>query len=224
VTREDAPIWLRRLAERVDEIDMVFPRSVVPAEGGRRSAVLILFGPADDGGADVLLTQRAASLRSHAGQVAFPGGGMDPGDDGPVGAALREAWEETGLVSAGVEVLGSLPDLFLPPSGYVVTPVLGWWATPSPVGPVDPAEVARVVRVPLAEVLDPANRFTVQHPSGYRGPGFGVRDLFVWGFTAGLLARILREAGLERPWDADRLVPLPDPRVPDVVSTRQEST
>jgi 8-oxo-dGTP pyrophosphatase MutT (NUDIX family) len=223
VTAEQAPGWLRRLAGRLDQIDLVFPRSAVPPEGGRRSAVLILFGPAQDGsGADVLLTQRAPDLRAHAGQVAFPGGAMDPDDDGPVGAALREAWEETGLVTEGVEVLGALPDLYLPPSGYVVTPVLAWWARPSAVGPVDPEEVARVVRVPLGEILDPANRFTVQHPSGYVGPGFAVRELFVWGFTAGLLARILSEAGVEVPWDRAKLVPLPDPLAVDPVSVRQE--
>jgi 8-oxo-dGTP pyrophosphatase MutT (NUDIX family) len=223
VTAEQAPGWLRRLASRLDQIDLVFPRSAVPPEGGRRSAVLILFGAAEDGsGADVLLTQRAPDLRAHAGQVAFPGGAMDPDDDGPVGAALREAWEETGLVAEGVEVLGTLPDLYLPPSGYVVTPVLAWWASPSPVGPVDLEEVARVVRVPLGEVLDPANRFTVQHPSGYVGPGFAVRELFVWGFTAGLLARILSEAGIEEPWDRAKLVPLPDPLAVDPVSVRQE--
>ena len=75
---------------------------------------------------------------------------------------------------------------------------------------VDPAEVARVVRVPLAELLDPAHRFTVTHPSGYVGPAFDVDGLFVWGFTAGLLARVLALAGLERPWDTGDRRPLPE--------------
>ena len=101
-----------------------------------------------------------------------------------------------------------MADLFLPPSGFVVTPVLAWWTRPSPVGPVDPREVARVVRAPLEELVDPANRFSVQHPSGYTGPGFAVGGLFVWGFTAGLLASVLAEAGLERPWDPTRFEPL----------------
>ena len=112
--------------------------------------MLILFGPgltsagedgdrSGAGSVDVLLTQRAVDLRSHPGQVAFPGGAMDAGDASPVAAALREAREETGLDPAGVEVLGSMADIFLPPSGYVVTPVLAWWRQPSPVGAGRPA-------------------------------------------------------------------------------------
>ncbi len=170
----------------------------------RRSAVLVLFGEGEDG-PDLLLTERSAALRAHAGQVAFPGGAIDPDDDGPVGAALREACEETGLDPAGVVVAGTLPDLYLPVSDFAVTPVLAWWRTPSPVRPVDPAEVAKVARVPVAALADPANRFRWQHPSGYIGPGFHAGGLFVWGFTAGIVDRLLHLAGWERPWDTGRL-------------------
>jgi 8-oxo-dGTP pyrophosphatase MutT (NUDIX family) len=203
--------WLARVA-RLPEVAR--PRDLsrfpVPEDGGRPSAVLLLFGTADDGAPDVLLTQRADTMRRHPGQVSFPGGAQDPSDDGPVAAALREAQEETGLDPRGVDVLGTLPALYLPPSGFVVTPVLGWWRTPSPVRVVDPAEVSAVVRVPLAELLDSANRSSVRHPSGYVGPAFEAGGLFVWGFTAGLLSRVLALSGLERPWDRDRHVPLPD--------------
>jgi 8-oxo-dGTP pyrophosphatase MutT (NUDIX family) len=203
--------WLERLV-RVPEVarPQDLSRFPVPDEGGRPSAVLLLFGADDDGAPDVLLTQRADTMRKHPGQVSFPGGAQDPTDAGPVAAALREAHEETGLDPAGVDVIGTLPPLYLPPSGFVVTPVLAWWRDPSPVRAVDAAEVAAVVRVPLAELLDPANRSTVRHPSGYLGPAFEARGLFVWGFTAGLLARVLALAGLERPWDRSRRVPLPD--------------
>ena len=163
---------------------------------------------------DVLLTQRADSLRSHPGQVSFPGGSLDPTDAGPAECAVREAVEETGLHADGVDVLGELPALYLPPSGFVVTPVLAYWRTSSPVAAVDQGEVARVVRVPLVELLDPANRVTTRHPSGFVGPAFTVRGLFVWGFTAGLLARVLALAGLEHPWDRERVVDLP----PDVLA------
>ena len=78
----------------------------------RRSAVLILFGEGPRG-PDVLLIEKSAHLRSHAGQPAFPGGGVDPGDDYPVGTALREAEEEAGIDPAGVRVLATLPELFL---------------------------------------------------------------------------------------------------------------
>jgi hypothetical protein len=91
----------------------------------------------------------------------------------------------------------------------VVTPELGWWRAPSPVRAAAPAEVAAVHRVPLAELVDPANRLRVTHPSGYVGAAFHVRGMLVWGFTGGLLDRVLAIAGWERPWDAGRVEPLP---------------
>ena len=187
-----------------------FSRSLPPDEGGRQSAVLILFGPGAEGGQDVVLTQRSHSMRSHAGQVSFPGGALDPTDAGPVSAALREAQEEVGLDPAGVEVVAELPALYLPPSNFVVTPVLAWWAQPSPISIVDHLEVARVLRVPLAELIDPARRFTVTHPSGFVGPAFDVDGLLVWGFTAGLLSTVIELAGLERSWDTGEHRPLPE--------------
>ncbi|MGL5857982.1 MAG: NUDIX hydrolase [Angustibacter sp.] len=156
----------------------------------------------------MLLTERAASLRSHPGQVSFPGGTVDPQDDGPVGAALREAAEETGLNPAGVEVVGLLPELYLHASDHRVTPVLAWWRAPSPVTAVDPAEVARVELVPVAELIDPGNRFSAVHPRGYRGPAFAVRGLAIWGFTAELLSRVLELSDLALPWDRSRVIPV----------------
>lgn len=210
----DLPIdWLERIAAvpgRARAADL--SRFVPPDDGGRPSAVLILFSDGADAtgnGPDVLLTERAATMRSHPGQVSFPGGALEADDRGPVAAALREAEEETGLDPAGVDVLGELPSLFLPPSGYVVTPVLARWRSPSVVSAVDEAEVARVVRAPLDELLEPANRFVSRHPSGYLGPAFRVQGLYVWGFTAGLLSRLLALAGLERPWDRTREEDLP---------------
>jgi 8-oxo-dGTP pyrophosphatase MutT (NUDIX family) len=207
------PDWLDRIAgvpgrARAEDLS----RFVPPDDGGRPSAVLMLFSAGDDdagAGPDVLLTERAATMRSHPGQVSFPGGALEVDDDGPVDAALREATEETGLDRSGVDVLGQLPSLFLPPSGFVVTPVLARWRSPSRVAVVDEAEVARVVRAPLDELLDPANRFVSRHPSGYLGPAFRVQGLYVWGFTAGLLSRLLSIAGLERPWDTSRQEDLP---------------
>lgn len=184
----------------------------VPAQGGRASAVLLSFS-VGDAGPQVLLTVRADGLRSHPGQVAFPGGSVDPGE-GLRACALREAEEETGLDPSGVVVLGELPDLYLPPSGYLVTPVLAWEPEPGPVDVRDPGEVAAVVRVPVAELVDPAARVRVRHrPSGFVGPAFEVRGLLVWGFTGMLLASVLRLAGWERPWD-QTAVPVDAPVVP----------
>jgi 8-oxo-dGTP pyrophosphatase MutT (NUDIX family) len=198
------PGWLQPLADALPEVRPEdLSRFLPPETGGRHSAVLILFGEGPQG-PDVLYIERAATLRSHAGQPAFPGGATDEDDEGPVAAALREAEEEVGLDPSGVEIVGTLPDLFLPPSGFVVTPVIAWWRDPHDVHPVDEAEVAAVARVPLAELADPANRLRVTHPSGFLGPAFEVGGMLVWGFTAGLTDRLLALGGWERPWDASR--------------------
>jgi 8-oxo-dGTP pyrophosphatase MutT (NUDIX family) len=200
---EDLPGWFEPLATRAREIDgRDLSRFLPPDDGsGRASAVLIALTGTDAGPA-VLLIERAADLRKHAGQVAFPGGSLDPTDASLETAALREAQEEVGLDPASVEVVTELPALFIPVSGFVVTPVLAWWRAPHAVRAVDPAEVAQVALVPLAELADPANRFRVRHPSGLVGPGFAAGGLFVWGFTAGLLDRVLSFGGWERPWDS----------------------
>jgi len=186
-----------------------FSRFAPPDEGGRPSAVLMLFGPSIGGGEDVVLTERSHSMRSHAGQVSFPGGSIDPDDSGPVSAALREAQEEVGLDPYGVQIVAELPDLYLAHSNFVVTPVLAWWSEPSPISVVDRSEVARVLRVPLSELTDPARRFSVTHPSGFVGPAFDVDGLLVWGFTAGLISKLIQLAGLERSWDRTDQRPLP---------------
>jgi 8-oxo-dGTP pyrophosphatase MutT (NUDIX family) len=197
------------------------PPLLPPARGGRPSAVLVLFaggaGGADGAvgahGAgtpdspDLLLIQRSEGLRLHAGQPAFPGGAID-GDEGPVAAALREAAEEVGLDPGGVDVLGTLPEVFIERTGFRVVPVLAWWRQPCAVAPVDPREVAAVERVGLAELADPAARLMVRMPSGRTAPGFRVRGMLIWGFTAALVDRLLALAGWERPWDAAMVMDL----------------
>jgi 8-oxo-dGTP pyrophosphatase MutT (NUDIX family) len=202
----DLPEYVQRLVAHAGELPL-WHRHGEASDTARRSAVLILFGEGP-GGPDVLLIEKSAHLRSHAGQPAFPGGGADPGEDYPVGTALREAHEEAGVDPAGVRVLATLPALFLGPSDNLVVPVVGWWDDPREVTTGDPREVARVARVPLAELVDPAHRFRVRHPAGYVGPAFGVAGMVVWGFTAGLLDAVLQAAGLDRPWDAGDVRPL----------------
>ncbi|HKS98266.1 MAG TPA: CoA pyrophosphatase [Rugosimonospora sp.] len=202
------PTWWSPLLQRVAESRTHdFSRLPVPADGGRPSAVLILLGEAAPGQPDVVILERAADMRHHAGQPAFPGGAADPGDRDAAATALREAYEEIGLDPDSVDVLATLPPLWIPVSRFVVTPVLAWWRREHPVAPRDPAEVARVERVPVAELTDPANRIRLRHPSGYVGSAFRVRQMLVWGFTAGVLDALLTMAGWSQPW-SERAAPV----------------
>jgi 8-oxo-dGTP pyrophosphatase MutT (NUDIX family) len=199
------PAWLEpvRRAARAISVDQLTRFAPPDDSETRAGAVLLLFGEGA-AGPDLLLTERAHDMRSHPGQVSFPGGSIDSTDAGPEAAALREAHEETGLDPDGVDVFATLPELWLPPSNFAVTPVLGWWRSESPVSVVDPREVHAVLRVPIEELLDPLHRVSVQHPSGWRGPAFLIgddKDLLLWGFTAGIVDRLFDFIGWTRPWD-----------------------
>jgi len=199
------PGWLERIRAGASTIGGADLTRFLPPEDAdaKDGAVLMLFGEGP-AGPDLLFTERAHDMRSHPGQISFPGGKVEPGDLTPRDTALREAQEEVGLDPSGVDVLVDLPRLWLPPSNFAVTPVLAWWREESPVGVVDPAEVHSVFRVPIEELLDPTHRITVTHPSGYASPGFLVgpdKDLILWGFTAGLVNKLFEYVGLTRPWD-----------------------
>lgn len=197
----DLPDWLTPLVTGTAGLDPdAFGRLAPPATGARPAAVLMLFGAGHDG-PDLLLLRRADTLDSHPGQVAFPGGGTDPADDGPVGTALREAAEEVGLRPDGVRPVALLPPLYVPVSRFQVTPVLAHWQRPSPVRAVDPAETAAVARVPVSMLADPAHRIMVRNPSGFVSPGYLVPGMLVWGFTGWLVTMLLQVGGWERPWD-----------------------
>jgi 8-oxo-dGTP pyrophosphatase MutT (NUDIX family) len=213
VSAPDLPDWLRPVEQAAREISASDLTRFTPPPGGdaRPGAVLMLFGEGDQGG-ELLLTERAHDMRSHPGQVSFPGGSLDPGED-VVAAALREAEEEVGLDPSSVTVFGRLPELWLPPSNFAVTPVLGWWHEPAEVSVVSRAEVHAIHHVPIAELVDPTHRITVRMPrGGYESPGFLIgpdHDVILWGFTGGIIARMLDFLGWSQPWDESRVQDLP---------------
>lgn len=143
----------------------------------------------------LILTKRSSHLKHHPGQIAFPGGKVDPGDDGPVGAALREAEEEIALPRASVEILGELP-AHQTVTGYHVTPVLGWIRDEFQPIP-EPGEVDEIFTVPLTHILNPANyliqsRLWLGAPRHYYTVPYG--PYYIWGATARILRGIAERA------------------------------
>lgn len=205
------PDWLTPLATRAATVTApeLWRPPISSDRPQRPAAILVLLGDDAAHGPDVLLIQRARQLRTHGGQIAFPGGGMEPGDVDSATTALREAAEETGLDPNGVHVLTTLPEVWVPVSDNVVTPVLAYWSDPTPVFAADPLEVAAVHRVPIADLADPTRRVRARHPRGFLGPAFDLGNVFIWGFTAGLLDRLLHIAEWERPWDHSVVVDVP---------------
>jgi 8-oxo-dGTP pyrophosphatase MutT (NUDIX family) len=218
-----APPWLTPLIDNTDRVPTAYRRRVPPdvfaalsaaktAGTPRDAAVLVLFsGPPDAAGsppadADLLVTVRASTLRHHAGQAAFPGGATDPGDEGPVHTAFREAAEETGIDTGRIQALATLPRMFIPPSGFYVVPVLAYSPDPGPVSVVDESETAIVARVPVRAFVNPDNRLMVYRDVNSRrwaGPAFLLNEMLVWGFTGQIIAALLDVAGWAVPWNTD---------------------
>lgn len=172
---------------RGDDVDL-------PAEGLVPAAVLIAFTDRSDPG--ILLTLRNAHLRKHAGQVAFPGGRIDLGDDGPIGAALREAEEEIGLRSRDVEIVGT-SDSYRTGTGYLITPVIGV-VPPDMVFRPHAAEVDAIFEPPVAHLLDPANY--AEREAEWNGRLRRYRETFwsdyhIWGATASILTNLASRIG-----------------------------
>ena len=164
----------------------------LPAERARPAAVLMPLVDRPDG-LKVLLTQRAAHLKNHAGQVSFPGGRLEEQDESPLAAALRETEEEIGLTRDFVRVVGYL-ESHLVFTGFHVVPVVAF-VTPGFTLRPDPKEVAEVFEVPLAQVLDAAN-----HSTRTRDVAGGVLHIYnievggrvIWGVTAGMIMSLYR--------------------------------
>lgn len=168
-----------------------------------QAAVLVAIRGQELEDSSVLLTHRSPVMRSHSGQVAFPGGRRDPEDASATAAALREAWEETALPSGDVTVLGELSELFIHVTGNLVVPVLAHWHGDTKPTIASPEEVDEVFCARLSDLTDPSQRVTVQWGNWY-GPAFWNNGYLIWGFTAGVLAGMFGAAGWERPWNEDK--------------------
>lgn len=206
-TSHGSPHWLRRAkADSTEEVRdaavlMLFSRggAALTEAGECELPRLAEIGVAD---VDIVLLERARTLRHHPGQVAFPGGGRDPEDTSMTAAALREAEEEAGIVPDTVEVLGTMEPLYIPVSRFEVTPVVGYWAQPGAVQVMDERESYSVYRVPIADLVASANRGTFSRPDlKITTPAFDVGVLKVWGFTAGILDFALDHLGWAGDWD-----------------------
>lgn len=196
---QDAPAWLRPLVASAKDGSMLSGLGLEDFPSRKRSAVLMLLEGSSVADAAVLLTHRTPTMRSHSGQVAFPGGRMDPDDRGPVDCALREAWEETGLDRRTVIPLAELDPVGIRATGNPVIPILGYWLQPRDLDMVSPEENDDIFRAPLADLINPDNRFLVRK-GAWSGPAFWHRGYVIWGFTGGLLAAMIRHAGWEEPW------------------------
>ncbi|MBM7407285.1 MULTISPECIES: CoA pyrophosphatase [Sphingomonas] len=168
-----------------------FDEDEVAAVRWREAAVLVAVTDREEPG--ILLTQRTATLRNHAGQIAFPGGRIDPEDPDPVAAALREAEEEVALPREAVDVVASL-DRYRTATGFTVTPVVGVVAPDLPLAP-NPHEVAAVFEVPLAFLLDTANH--AKGHASWRGRERHYYEIWfegwrIWGATAAMLVNLSR--------------------------------
>lgn len=175
------------------DLDPGFPRFVHPPERAVTPAAVLVPLINRPDAVTVLLTQRTAHLHDHAGQISFPGGRVDDSDVDRVFTALREAEEETGLSRAVVQVVGMLPEYDIP-TGFRVTPVVGWVEPPFDLEP-DPFEVAEVFEVPLQHFLDPANH--QRHSDVINGRkrnyyAMPYQGRFIWGATAGMLFSLYR--------------------------------
>jgi 8-oxo-dGTP pyrophosphatase MutT (NUDIX family) len=191
----------------VRDLEGRFVRRTAPPEGvtARPGAVLILLYP---DGADLRLplTVRSDRLPSHRGEVSLPGGATDPQDDGPAATALRECWEEIGVAPESIDIWGMLAPIYIPPSNFRITPVVGYSARAPSLIPNDD-EVSAVLTVTLRELLDPARvvveRWTLRG-ADVQVPFFAIAGHKVWGATALILSefvarlrRSMREPGTE---------------------------
>jgi 8-oxo-dGTP pyrophosphatase MutT (NUDIX family) len=166
---------------------------IVVPENAKKGAVLVLFYPAG-GQIRLVFMKRTEYPGVHSGQISFPGGGWESGDNDMTMTALREAEEEIGVSRKEVIVIGRLTDLFIPPSNFLVTPIVGYTSY-RPEFKADPVEVDRIIEIPLDKLLEEQNRqvreITVFPGFKLDAPCFYVDDNVIWGATAMMLNELI---------------------------------
>lgn len=202
LTYPEAAAWLRAaLAQPLPGLPVQLAMSPQPRPGTerildpgldcRRAGVLALVYPCA-GEPCVALTRRTDSVDNHRGQISFPGGSLEPGEDA-LTAALREGWEELGIRPERLEVLGALSPLYIPPSGFCVYPTVAL-AAERPDFVANPAEVAEIIEAPLALLLAPETRqeewWSIRGAT-VRVPFYAIGPHKVWGATAMILCELL---------------------------------
>lgn len=173
----------------------------------RSAAVLALISDRQD--PDILFTERSAKLSHHAGQISFPGGKKDQGDESALATALRETWEEIGLEERLIRPLGALPASDVPVSSFRVSPIVALWSGEEILSPSQ-GEVSAIHRWKISELADPENRVSWALDGRVGGPAWVFGELFLWGFTAAVVDRLLEAGGWARPWRNDVVREVPE--------------
>lgn len=189
--RETPPALGDLIARPRGDHDLQGGPAEIPDEAGAIAAAVLIPIVLHPAGPTVLLTRRATALRSHSGQIAFPGGRVDAVDGSPLVAALREAEEEIGLARDKVRTVGYL-DAYLTGTGYRVVPVVGLIEPPLALT-INPAEVDEAFETPLAFLMDPANH--QRHAREWQGRqrtyyAMPHGDRYIWGATAGMIRNL----------------------------------
>jgi len=168
----------------------------------RAGAVALLLVPREEG-LHVLLTQRHADLKHHAGELSLPGGSVEPDDASLQAAALRETAEEIGLPAAAIEIWGRLDGVYVPPSNFLVAPFTGLVLDPSAIRPQED-EVVAVVEVPLATLFDPSAIGRMKDATDRDVDYYAWQEHRVWGATARILNNLCEALG--QPCEPSHLV------------------